>query len=185
MPEEEFQLDPQEPEEAPAGRAGMGGHQASRMESDEYLTDPKLLEKLGAFDLDPCSPIVRPWNTAKKHYTILDNGLRKEWEGRVWCNPPYGREIGKWMGRMAEHMHGTALIFARTDTTVWRQHVWAEGTAVLFVYGRIYFYTVTGERCEANGGAPSAFIAYGREDADILKRSGIPGFFVDLELCRK
>ena len=39
---------------------------------DEWLTPPYVIEALGSFDLDPCSPIKRPWPTAKEHYTILD-----------------------------------------------------------------------------------------------------------------
>lgn len=64
---------------------------------DEWLTPPSILKALGDFDLDPCSPINRPWDTAKKHYTIEDNGLNKKWEGRVWCNPPYGDEAEDWI----------------------------------------------------------------------------------------
>ena len=58
---------------------------------DEWLTPPYVIESLGEFDLDPSSPINRPFETAKNYYTILDNGLAQEWEGRVWCNPPYGK----------------------------------------------------------------------------------------------
>jgi len=61
---------------------GIGGHQSANMKTDEWLTDPRLIKKLGEFDLDPCSPITRPWDTAKHHYNILDNGLRQNWYGR-------------------------------------------------------------------------------------------------------
>lgn len=42
---------------------------------NEWLTPPELLAKLGDFDLDPCSPINRPWPTAANHYTIEDDGI--------------------------------------------------------------------------------------------------------------
>ena len=58
---------------------------------DEWLTPPEIIKALGDFDLDPCSPINRPWNTAKNHFNINDNGLMQNWFGRVWCNPPYGK----------------------------------------------------------------------------------------------
>ena len=58
-------------------------------QKDEWLTPPELIHSLGVFDLDPCAPFNRPWNTAKRHYTILDDGLKKKVIGRVWCNPPY------------------------------------------------------------------------------------------------
>jgi hypothetical protein len=55
---------------------------------DEWLTPPPLIQALGEFDLDPCAPIKRPWDMAKNHYTIEDDGLEKDWFGRVWLNPP-------------------------------------------------------------------------------------------------
>ena len=51
--------------------------------NDEWLTPPEIIKSLGEFDLDPCSPINRPWDTAKKHYSKLDNGFTKKWYGRV------------------------------------------------------------------------------------------------------
>ncbi len=55
----------------------------------EWLTPPCLVKKLGEFDLDPCSPINAPFLHAKTNYTIEDNGLNKQWFGRVYCNPPF------------------------------------------------------------------------------------------------
>ena len=63
--------------------------------TDVWLTPPYIIEALGEFDLDPCSPINRPWDTAKKHYNVFDDGLAHQWEGRVWCNPPYGKHTKK------------------------------------------------------------------------------------------
>lgn len=60
------------------------------MGKDEWLTPPEIIKALGQFDLDPCAPVVRPWDTAERHYSIKDNGLMLPWSGRVWCNPPYG-----------------------------------------------------------------------------------------------
>ena len=85
---------------SPAG--GMGSHQSASMGKDEWLTPPGVVKALGDFDLDPCSPINRPWPTAAKHYTALDNGLRQVWTGRVWCNPHNGGATGRWPARRAE-----------------------------------------------------------------------------------
>jgi hypothetical protein len=44
--------------------------------NDTWLTPPTIIQSLGEFDLDPCSPINRPWNTAKNHYnTTMKNKL--------------------------------------------------------------------------------------------------------------
>lgn len=161
--------------------SGMGGHQSAHMEKDEWLTPPELLKKLGTFDLDPCSPINRPWDTALNHYTIEDDGLNKAWAGRVWCNPPYGRETTKWLNKLATHGNGIALIFARTETTMFFSEVWNKADAILFIEGRLYFHHIDGTVARANAGAPSCLIAYGKNNIEALKISGISGKLIGLK----
>jgi len=150
------------------------------MKNDEWLTPPDLLRALGSFDLDPCAPVVRPWDMALQHYTVFDNGLSKPWAGRVWCNPPYGLEAAHWLARCADHGNAIALIFARTETEAFFDHVWKKADALLFIKGRLHFHYVTGERAEFNGGAPSVLIAYGMDNARSLRDCGIAGQFVKL-----
>lgn len=158
----------------------IGSHQSHKMLKDEWLTPPWLFLHLPEFDLDPCAPIDRKWPMAKNHYTIEDDGLKKTWSGRVWLNPPYGRHTGVWLARLADHGNGIALIFARTETEMFREHVWEKADALLFFYGRLHFHHVNGERAKCNAGAPSVLIAYGRENADFLRDSKIYGKFVRL-----
>lgn len=159
---------------------GIGGHQSALMGKDEWLTPPFILHALGPFDLDPCAPIKRPWDTAAAHYNVLDDGLSKPWHGMVWCNPPYGSHTDRWLARLAAHGNGIALVFARTETATWIEQVWGKATAVRFIFGRLHFHHVDGSRAPANSGAPSALIAYGREAADRLQRCTIAGRFVPL-----
>ena len=165
----------------------IGGHQGAVMVSDTYLSDPKIIASLGQFDLDPCAPVIRPWDTAKKHYTIVDNGLSKPWEGRVWLNPPYGRGIGTRLERMGMHNNGIALIFARTETEAFHKLVFPVATSVFFFSGRLYFYDIHGNKATitnpkskyygkvANGGAPSVLIAYGEQNTEAIERAGLKG----------
>ena len=77
-----------------------------------WLTPPHILKALGEFDLDPCASLDRPWDTARNHYTVEDNGLVQPWEGRVWLNPPYGAGMDLWLNRLANHPGGgIALVF--------------------------------------------------------------------------
>lgn len=163
----------------------MGGHQSAAMLKDEWLTPPEIIGDLGEFDLDPCSPINRPWPTAAHHYTIEDDGLSQPWHGRIWCNPPYGLEAARWLERLADHGNGIALIFARTETRMFFDHVWAKADAVLFLEGRLHFHHVDGTRARANAGAPSVLVAYGYENRGALKSSTIPGKFICLLGGRK
>lgn len=145
---------------------------------DEWLTPPYIVRALGAFDLDPCSPINRPWPTAKKHLTIEDDGLAHDWRGRVWLNPPYGRETFKWMARLAEHKSGIGLIFARTETKGFQREIFGKAHAGLFLKGRLRFFHVTGEPAENTANAPSVLVSYSFEDTERLARSGLVGALV-------
>ena len=165
-------------------KTGIGSHQSAAMKNDEWLTPPGILRALGPFDLDPCSPVVRPWDTAAVHYTITDDELSKPWFGRVWLNPPYGNETGKWLSRLADHRNGIALIFARTETAMFFENVWGKASALLFIKGRLYFHYVDGRMANANSGAPSVLIAYGDECADFLKNCEIEGAFIDFRVMK-
>jgi hypothetical protein len=161
----------------------IGGHQNPVMGKDEWLTPPEIIRALGQFDLDPCAPVVRPWDMADRHYTMHDDGLSQPWAGRVWCNPPYGLEAAAWLARLADHGTGTALIFARTETRMFFDHVWERAQALLFLAGRLHFHHVDGRRAPANSGAPSVLIAYGNDDREKLRASGISGKFIDLRVA--
>lgn len=156
----------------------MGSHQSAKMQSDTWLTPPNIIKSLGEFDLDPCSPINRPWDTAKHHYTIEDNGLIQKWFGRIWLNPPYGLEAAKWLNLLSEHGNGIALIFARTETQMFFEHVWNKASSLLFLEGRLHFYDINGIKAKANAGAPSVLIAYGNKNVDSLEQSDLPGAHV-------
>jgi hypothetical protein len=166
-------------------RRTLGSHQSARMISDTWLTPPHVIAALGgarSFDLDPASPITRPWPTAKRHYTIIDDGLAQPWRGRTWLNPPFGppKQIAPWLKRMAAHNHGTLLIAARTETIAFFDFVWNRATALLFLRGRLYFHDAAGVRAKANCGAPIVLAAYGKRDAGILRNCGLDGQFIQL-----
>lgn len=147
----------------------------------EWLTPPEILNALGTFDLDPCAPVIRPWAMAKNHFTVEDNGFIKNWFGRVWLNPPYTKDVYRWMKKLAEHGNGIALIFARTETKAFFPYVWEYADAIFFFGSRLTFYHVTGQKGGKNSGAPSVLIAYGRENAEILKNVPLKGKYIQLK----
>lgn len=139
---------------------------------DEWLTPPELLKALGVFDLDPCSPppLRRPWPTALAHYSLPVDGLQMIWWGRVWCNPPYGKETFKWLAKLAEHGRGIALIFARTETKGFHREIWEKAHAVFFFEGRIRFYHSSGIKGDMPN-APSCLVAYGAPEIEAIARA--------------
>lgn len=157
----------------------MKNFNSNTTNNDEWLTPPWVLKELGEFDLDPCAPVKRPWDMAKKHYTKLEDGLVQKWEGRVWCNPPYGNRTFEWIQKLAEHGNGIALIFARTETKGFHREIWNKADAIFFFEGRLKFYTVEGiEGGTAN--APSCLVAYGKKNVAVLQKMGIRGKLIIL-----
>lgn len=151
----------------------LSSHQSARSGTDEWLTPPEIIKACGEFDLDPCAPIVRPWDTARQHFNVHDDGLAQPWTGRVWCNPPFGREAVKWLRRMVEHGNGIALIPARTETAMFYETVWGGADAVLFIKGRPHFHYVDGRRATANSGAPICLVAYGIQNVAALVKTNL------------
>lgn len=148
--------------------------------NETWLTPPSIITALGEFDLDPCSPLNRPWDTAKHHFTVEDDGLAQDWFGRVWHNPPYGRELGKWLDKMAQHKNGISLIFARTETKAFQQHVFPHAHSIHFIAGRLSFHKISGEK-GGTANAPSLLISYDEMNSDAIADSGIKGHHIHME----
>lgn len=140
------------------------GHTRREVTTDSWITPQWVFNRFGPFDLDPCACEPQPWPTAARMLTVRDNGLMAPWHGYVWCNPPYGRELGLWLNRLALHGDGMALVFARTETRAFAENVWPYSTAQLWLRGRMTFCTPKGVPALQghNSGGPSVFLAYGR-----------------------
>ena len=111
------------------------------------------------FDIDVCAD---PTNAkCKKYYAIEDDGLSQTWRGICWMNPPYGREIKKWMCKAYESSLGTdgatvvCLVPARTDTAWWHEYAMKADT-IRYVRGRLKF---SGHKNSAP--FPSAIVVFG------------------------
>jgi phage N-6-adenine-methyltransferase len=150
--------------------------------TDEWYTPKWIIDALGEFDLDPCVPVNRLWDTAKRHITKDDDGLKGEWfKGeRVWLNPPYSRPlIEKFVNKMANHNNGIALLFNRCDSKMFQDVIFPNATAILFVRGRIKFFRPDGTEA-GSPGCGSVLVSFGHRNANILKASGIQGKFIRL-----
>lgn len=157
---------------------GIGGHTLPNAgATDSWITPKAIVDSLGPFDLDPCQCSPQPWPCATKAFTIEDDGLSKQWAGRIWLNPPYS-DAWTWMGRLADHGSGTALIFARTETEGFVKQVWKRATAIMFLHGRLFFHKPDGQRAKGNSGGPSCLVAYGYADMLSLEQSGLDGSIV-------
>jgi len=119
----------------------MSVHFSSK--TDEWATPQdffdKVVEEFGKFDLDPCCTVESA--KARNFFTKESDGLNRFWHGKVWMNPPYGREIGKWMKKAYESAVDNTMVVclvpARTDTKWW--HDYAMEGEVRFIRGRLKF----------------------------------------------
>jgi hypothetical protein len=153
----------------------MGGHAVPNGGlSNEWYTPPDLFGALSIdFDLDPCHPAERlAWVPAARTYCLADDGLSQPWDGKVWMNPPYGRETDAWLERFVEHGNGIALIFARTETE-WFHRSALSVEMWCFIRGRLTFVHANGEPSQFNAGAPSMLLAMGRECCEAVAGSGL------------
>lgn len=97
----------------------------------------------GAFDLDPCAPDDGGGHVrASVKFCAAENGLTREWRGKVFMNPPYGTVIGQWIAKAKEEAMGGSqvigLVPARTDTLWWHNHIVGQAD-VIFLKGRLAF----------------------------------------------
>ncbi len=150
--------------------------------SDDWQTPPEIVKALGAFDLDPCASTVQVHRTAATMWNVDDGGFIRNWAGRVWLNPPYGRKTLDWVRRLGDHGNGIALVFARVDTPLFQDEIFVRASGVLFLRKRIFFIQRDGTRAKSSGGAPSVLVAYGAANMLALQRSGLKGSIVNLKL---
>ena len=120
--------------------------------TDLWATPQEFFDELDAefhFTLDPCAT---PENAkCKKFYTRQENGLQKNWGGGggiVFCNPPYGREIYKWVKKCYEESKkpGTTVVLlipARTDTRYFHEFIYHKAREIRLIKGRLKFGNAT------------------------------------------
>lgn len=156
-----------------------GFAEATTAATVEHYTPDSVFIALGeTYDLDPCHPTNPSFAVPVAKYvtyylTKEMDGLATPWPAGtfVWMNPPYGRECGLWLAKLAAHGNGIALVFARTDTRMFHDTV-TTADAVCFIKGRIRFLDQNGvEQDPAK--APSMLVAWGPRAAAALHRSGM------------
>jgi hypothetical protein len=138
-------------------------------ESVEWYTPPEIIERvrktLGEISLDPasCDEAQKVVN-AICYLTQAQDGLSGDWSGKVFLNPPYGKEIGKWIEKLVSEYEAKkiseaiALVPARTDTE-WFQLL--SPYTLCLVKGRLKFWNSQGE-ADNSASFPSAVVYLGK-----------------------
>lgn len=137
----------------------MSVHFSSK--SNEWTTPQHLFDELNRefnFTLDPCATDENA--KCSKYFTIEDDGLSKDWSNDVvFMNPPYGREIKKWIKKAYEESLNGAIVVclipARTDTTYWHDFIFDKADDIKFLKGRLKF-----GNSKNSAPFPSAIVVY-------------------------
>ena len=111
--------------------------------TDLWETPKDLFDKLNNefhFTLDVCAT---PENAkCDSFYTKEQDGLSQPWKGVVWCNPPYGKQIGSWVRRgFFASLSGNTVVMllpARTDTRWFHEYIYGKAE-IRFIRGRLKF----------------------------------------------
>jgi phage N-6-adenine-methyltransferase len=104
----------------------------------------------------------------KDFFTPEQDGLLQSWkrsDGAVFCNPPYGREIGKWVKKSWEEsqLSNTTIVLlipARTDTKYFHDYIWKRAE-IRFIRGRLKFTNESGQSFDP-APFPSMLVIYNR-----------------------
>jgi phage N-6-adenine-methyltransferase len=134
--------------------------------TNEWETPRALFEKLSEefrFTLDVAA--TKENRKTEKYYDIKQDGLLQSWDtdGAVWCNPPYGRTLGKWVKKAYEESENNLVVMlipARTDTTYWHDYIFPYAE-VRFIKGRIKFSGI------GSAPFPSALVIFDRKGENI------------------
>jgi site-specific DNA-methyltransferase (adenine-specific) len=127
--------------------SGMFSGNSVEWETPPHVFD--LLDKEFHFTVDVCATSEN--RKCEKYFDQERDGLRQSWAGEVcWMNPPYRRQVGRWLKKAYEEARSGAtvvcLLPSRTDTAWWHDYV-MRATEIRLVRGRLYFG-------DGNGRAP-------------------------------
>ncbi|MDS4011549.1 MAG: DNA N-6-adenine-methyltransferase [Defluviicoccus sp.] len=159
------------PTNADVQRAVKGGHFRSHFTGEnEWYTPAPYVEAaracLGSIDLDPASaPAAQETIRAARFFTRDDDGLKHDWHGRIWLNPPYAqpditRFIVKLLAEIAAGRATEAILLTHNYTdTGWFHAAAGQCAALCFTRGRIRFVGASGEIAAPTQG--QAFFYFG------------------------
>jgi phage N-6-adenine-methyltransferase len=159
------------PTNADVQRAVKGGHYRTRFTGEnEWYTPPQYIEAaracLGSIDLDPATAATAQKTIrAARFFTRDDDGLKQEWHGRIWLNPPYSQpDIARFIDKLLIEVNAgratEAILLTHNYTdTGWFHAAAGQCAALCFTRGRIRFVGASGEIAAPTQG--QAFFYFG------------------------
>lgn len=135
-------------------QSGGKPHVSNNSGNNEWYTPAEYIEAardaLNGINLDPASsPLANLTVQAQRYYTIDDDGLTREWSGRVWLNPPYASDlVGRFVSKLCECIKAgqvteAILLVNNATETKWFQEAASNASAICFPQGRIKYLDST------------------------------------------
>ncbi|MEN6565868.1 MAG: DNA N-6-adenine-methyltransferase [Veillonellales bacterium] len=164
--------------------ANTGAHVSNNSGDNEWFTPKEYIDAvkavMGSIDLDPAScQIANTVVQAAKYYTILDDGLNKDWIGNVFLNPPYAQPLidnfsNKLISEITSQNINQAIVLVNNATeTKWFQLLASKSSAICFPKSRIKFWSPVKESAPLQG---QAFLYFGSEIEKFINGFGKYGF---------
>lgn len=153
-------------------------HVSNNSGCNEWYTPQKYVELvrdvLGVIELDPAScEYANRTVKAEKYFSLDDDGLTKEWRGRVWMNPPYGSEtIAAFVDKFVDEYNvgniteGIVLVNNATETG-WFRNLASVANSIVFPQGRIRYESSSRESLAPLQG--QAFLYFGNNTDRFFK----------------
>jgi len=114
--------------------------------NNEYATRPELWRPIrkavGGFNTDPAGG-AEAQDIADTVFTIAENGMSKDWVGKVWLNPPFSDKVRWYKKLIAERKAGNCTLgvaLCPVDTsTQWFQNWFAQADLICWLEGRDWY----------------------------------------------
>ena len=130
------------------------------------------LNKRFNFTLDPCC--TKKSALCKNFYTEKENWLLQDWSWRIFCNPPYWREIKMWIKKASEEIKKDyceiiiLLIPARTDTIYFHDYIYKKNNVTIdFIKWRLKFIDLENMNNKSSAPFPSMLITFNKMKKEI------------------
>lgn len=128
----------------------------------------KKLDQEFNFELDPSC--TEKSAKCERFFTPKTDGLNQSWEVKngksVFCNPPYGKELKKWVKKAYdESKKGITIVLlipSRTDTSYFHDYIYGK-TEIRFIRGRLKFEDENGNTSKNSAPFPSMIVIYNKK----------------------
>lgn len=142
--------------------------------SEEWQTPIQLFNFLDGYFRFTIDVAATKTNAlCKSFYDKQANALALAWTGTWWCNPPYGRQLHRWVQKMVssytDGQTGVALLPSRTETE-WHQLLYDHAQLIVPLRKRVQFVRQLEPKATSSAPFPSVLAVFSQHDWSHVRR---------------